>query len=79
MVTLNVPVPICDFPERVHGASAIFEVVYRSGVSRDFLGVIHSVSGLFDALVNRLYHDGSIMYIGVSLRSGRIVCEAYLD
>lgn len=79
MVALNVPIPICDIPERVHGASAVFEVIYRNGVSRDFIGVIHSVSGLFDDMVNRLYRDGSIMYIGVSLKSGRFVCEAYLD
>ena len=43
------------------------------------LWVIHSVSGLFDDMVTRLYHDASIMYIGVSLKSGRFVCEAYLD
>lgn len=79
MVSLNVPIPVCDIPERIHGASAVFEVVYRNGVSRDFIGVIHSVSGLFDDMVNRLYLDGSIMYIGVSLKSGRFVCEAYLD
>ena len=79
MVTLNVPVPICDIPERVHGASAVFEVVYRDGVSHDYTGVIHSVSGLLDDMVSRLYRDASIMYIGVSLCSGRFVCEAYLD
>lgn len=79
MVSLNVPIPICDFPERVHGAAAVFEVVYRNGVSRDYVGVIHSVNGLFQDMVSRLYRDESIMYIGVSLCSGRFVCEAYLD
>lgn len=75
MVNLSVPVPLCDIPERIHGASATFEVVYKDGSKRSYRGVIHSVNWLFDALVSRLNRDESIMYVGVSLLSGRFLCE----
>ena len=75
MVNLNVPIPLCEIPERIHGASAIFEVIYSNGSKRSYRGVIYSVNWLFDALVSRLFRDGSIMYVGVSLLSGRFLCE----
>ena len=75
MVNLSVPVPLCDIPERIHGAAAVYEVIYKDGSKRSYRGVIHSVNWLFDALVSRLNRDGSIMYVGVSLLSGRFLCE----
>lgn len=75
MVNFHFPTPILEVPERIHGSRLLFHVLYADGRDCGYSGVCRSISGLLDALESRLSRDGSILYVGVSLPSGRLLCE----
>lgn len=75
MVNLHCPTPILEVPERIHGARLSFQDLYADGRDCGYSGVCRSISGLLDALVSRLSCDSSILYVGVSLPSGRLIIE----
>lgn len=75
MVSLYVPTPVLDIPERIHGGGAKFSVTYSDGRVVDYPGSIEVIGWLFDALVARLSRDASIDSVSVYLSSGRLLCR----
>lgn len=75
MVSLYIPTPVLEIPERVHGQALRFVVTYCHGGSRVFSGRCGAVSRLFSALRGRLVRDRSILLVEVYLPSGRLLCS----
>lgn len=77
MVKLNVPVPVCDLPFRVHGKRMKYVVTYFDGSQYVAFGFLYSVRQTFDALVRRLNFDSKIDAVTMYCPDGTPLCCCY--
>lgn len=77
MVKLNVPVPVCDLPFRVHGLNMKYVVTFTDGSEYVAFGILYSVRQMFDSLVQRVGFDSNIEAVRVYCPNGVGLCCCY--